>query len=138
MQLSNEHVRVGLVHSEGASDCLLSRSIQAALEMSLSSSRLIDFVQSLLVLPQNVVSKADILSEAAAHHLEKDRLISLLHSIEVNATLHKHKLFSNSALQLRRGHSAFLVNGKVWPEILFVYSFSAVMCLCTLLHTFRS
>lgn len=136
MQLRNEGVRVGLVHTLGASDCLLARSIQAALEMPLSMSSLIELVQSLLRLPVDAVDLDAVAGVAGGHNLQAERFKSLLHGDQVNTTISKHVVFSTTVLHLRRGQSALLSNGKVGTTL--ALSEMLHVCVCGMCMDYMS
>lgn len=102
---------MAVVHNcEGS---LLARAMQAALfSHSSVSPPLLTFLQTLLNLNESV-EVHDIVDLASNNDFDSEKLMELLFSAHVNASLSKHKKFSSTVLRLTTGQNALLSNGKV-------------------------
>lgn len=103
---------MAVVHSnDGVDISPLSRVVQAALSSQSSVPSILTYLQELLgVLESDDVNY--LVNLASNYTLDAEKLMEMLYSAQVNATIAEHAFFTKSVLGLEAGQNALIANGK--------------------------
>ncbi len=110
LQLTTEHVQVGVVHTF---ECVISRSIVAALSMGWPMATSLKVIQNILTLDTGNLDIDTVVGVADALELKVSKFRAHIESSSVTSILQDHETLCSTVLKLSQGQNMLLSNGKV-------------------------